>query len=411
MKDPQRMYNYYSSAATETVALQSKTPYIAQAAAIEGYEDAWGMANRENMAYLPVNHLDDKGQPLQIPQRQPPPAMPDAMLKGMEYTQNELMMVSGQFQSQFGENENAKSGKAINARQRQGDNATYHFIDNQAIALRHLGRILINLIPAIYDTKRILRLRGKDGTKKSVMVDPQATQALQAVEDKANAEAEMIFNPAVGQYDVTADIGPSYATRRQEAWNAISQILAQNADLGHVVGDLLFKNADFPGAEEIAERIRRTIPPNILGDGPPPEMQKLQEQSAEQQKKMTGIIAELQAKIAEMTMRSQNKQNNDAVSVYDAESRRITALSNAKPELGLDTIKPMVERVLFEMASGGLANGNQPQSPQGGMSPQGAQMPMGGNGDQSDGDVAQGAGDPTQAPQDAPPPDMQQGMA
>ena len=349
LKDPQRVYNYMTSANVETTALQTKTPFKGPAAAFEGYEADWASANKETLAYLPYNAFDDQGRPLPPPERETPPVASEAILRGMEVAQNEMMMASGQYQAQMGQNENAKSGKAIAERQRQGDNATYHFIDNLAISIRHLGRILIDLIPKIYDTKRVLLVEGQDKTKKKIVIDPQAQQALQVQQMKAGAAVEMIFNPNVGSYGVDEDVGPSYATRREEAWNAIGQILAMNHDLTAVIGDILFANADFPGADEIAERLRRAVNPALLGEAPPPQMQQMQQQAQEQIQRLTGLVNDLMEKLAHEKLKTAAKDAQKGIDAYQAETQRITAISNAQPELGIDMIRPVVMQTLREM--------------------------------------------------------------
>ncbi|TPG50185.1 hypothetical protein EAH75_01430 [Rhodanobacter glycinis] len=163
LKDPQRTYNYWTSAAVEFVALQSKTPYIAPVEAISGLEVYWESANRDNLALLPYNGLDDQGKAIPPPSRQAPPTFAPAYLQGLQVSGEELQAVSGQYEAQFGEKSNEKTGIAIQARQRKGDNATYHYIDHQAIAIRFTGRILIDLIPKIYDTKRVLRIVEENG--------------------------------------------------------------------------------------------------------------------------------------------------------------------------------------------------------------------------------------------------------
>jgi len=179
LKDPQRQYNYWTSASVEFAAMQSKTPWITPAKAIEGFETFWGNANRQNYAYLPYNHMDDTGEAIPAPTRQQPPSISPAYIEGMKISQQEMMMVSGQQQANFGEPGNEKSGKAINARQRQGENATYHFIDNEAIGLRYTGKILIDLYPKIYDTEnRVIKVIGEDGTETSVLIDPNAKAGL-----------------------------------------------------------------------------------------------------------------------------------------------------------------------------------------------------------------------------------------
>ena len=357
LKDPQRMYNYWMSEATTQVALQTKTPYIAPAEAIEGLENYWGKANLDESAVLPYNALGEAGVQIPPPQRTPAPQMANAYIEGMRLCENQLMMASGQYQSQFGENENAKSGKAINERQRQGDNATYHFIDNLAIATGYTGKILIDLIPKIYDTERVVRILAKDGTESQIQINPNAEQAYQDQGEQEDQSVAAIFNPNVGRYEVESDVGPGYATRRQEAFNAMTQIAAQNENFMQVAGDLLWKSADFPMADELAERWERIIPPNISGKGPSPEVQQLQ-----------GQLQQAQDAIAKLNEQLQSKDKDINIKAYDAESRRITAMGNAGPIITREDLQPLIVQTLREMFLGGAPE-------QDGVQPPAMQMP------------------------------------
>lgn len=345
LKDPQRIYNYWSSSAVENVALQTKTPWVADARSIEGLESYWETANRHNHSVLPYKGVDDAGQPIPPPNRVDPPTMATAYVQGMQVAQQEMMMASGQYEAQFGEQGNERSGKAINERQRQGDIATYHFIDNLAIGIRYTGKILIDLIPKIYDTPRVIKILADDGAEEEVEINPEAQQAYLQRQIANGKAVKSIFNPNVGKYDVIADVGPAYETKRQQAFDAISVILQQQPELVKVCGDLLFKAADFPMADEIAERLRRMVPANVLGDAPSPEVEALQQQMGQMQK----VIEELVTKVTEKQLEIKGKDAQRDVDIYDAITKRIAAISNAQPELGENEIKPVVAQTLAEM--------------------------------------------------------------
>jgi hypothetical protein len=338
LKDAQRMYNYNTSAEVEFGALQTKIPFIGPAEAFEGYEEYYASANLQNLGFLPYKHRDDAGAEIAAPQRVQPPQMSAVFLKGMEVAQQELMMASGQYQSQMGENENAKSGKAIAERQRQGDNATYHFVDNHAIMVRQVGRIVVDLIPKILDTTRIMRIRGDDGMMKNIIIDPQAQEAVQRKEDQDRKEVQIIFNPNVGEFAVEVDIGPSYATRRQEAWNAIVQILTQSPNLIPIVGDLLFQNADFPGADEIAQRLRRMAPPQALSDQMSPQDQQMQAHIGQ----LTQLVAELNQKLADKSADANIRAFEASVKAFEAMSKRLQVIGNAGPIVTRQDEEPLI---------------------------------------------------------------------
>lgn len=325
LKDPQRMYNYGSSACVEFIALQGKQPYVAPVEAVQGFEGYWSTANTENHSYLPYNGLDEAGNQIAAPQRQMPPTAAPAYITMMQNASEEMRMVSGQYDATMGAPSNETSGVAINQRQRQGDRATYHYIDNLGRAVRFTGKILLDLIPKIYDTPRVIRVLGKDDSEKTIQLEPQAQQAAQEQHDAMTNEVQVAFNPNVGVYDVVADIGPAYQTRREEAFNALTQIASQNPQMMQVAGDLIMKAADFPMADELAERLERMVPANIKGDAPPPEVEQLTQQLQQMQQNMGTLVKQL----ADASSDRQSKEASLEVDKYKAETERMKVLGEA----------------------------------------------------------------------------------
>ena len=329
LKDPQRMYNYFSSASVEQVALQTKVPWLASVQSIEGHEAVWRTANIDNPSMLPYNAVNDDGTPIPPPERINPPVSSQGYLQSMETAKQELMLVSGQYEATMGQRSNEVSGKAIDGRQRQGENATYHFIDNNAIAIKFTAKILYDLYPKIYDTNRVLKIIGEDGSETDIMLDPQATQAHQEVQKRNEQKASIIFNPNVGKYDIYCDIGPAYATRRQEAWNAITQIIKTDGALVPIVGDLLFRSADFPNADKIAERLERMVPPQAKGIGPSPQEQQMQQQIQKDQaqiKHLSTLLENYIRDLADAKSKIKSKDEMRDIDVFDAYTKRIAAL-------------------------------------------------------------------------------------
>ena len=372
--DPQRIYNINSSANVEFGALQTKSPLTASPEAIEGFEDLYARANIDNISVLPFNEYNEQGQQLRQPSRIAAPVSSPAYVEQMKIAQEEMMMVSGQYQAQMGENENAKSGVAINARQRQGDRATYHFIDNQAIAIRYTGKILIDLIPKIYDTKRVMRIEAKDNTIMNVTIDPDASKPLQKVDpsqqqgqppsDNNQQIIDVIFNPSVGMYDVQSDTGPSFATRRQEAFNALTQIAAQNKEFMGIAGDILWKVADFPEAQVLAQRWRKIIPPNITGDGPDPQQELLMHQASDHIEQLTAQLQAMAQKVQDKDRELSVKERAQALSEtktavaeiredFRALTERITAIGNSGPAFSAEQIMPLMRQVVLEALQAG----------------------------------------------------------
>lgn len=356
--DQQRMANYNASASIEFGALQSKIPYIGPLAAFEGVESIWKDANTTNPAYLPFKHLDDDGNPIPAPVRQQPPMGAPVFQQGFRDAIEQMFLASGQNQADFGMPSNEKSGVAIQQRQRQGDNATYHYIDHQSSSITFTGKQLIDLIPKVYDTKRQVLMRDEAGKEAEVTVDPNAPQAYQSQKTGQDKE-EVVLNPRLGVYDVQADTGPAYATRRQEAFEAYTTILSQNKELTSLIGDIALRFADFPGAEEAAQRLRRMVPQQALEDGPPPDVIKLQQQI----KAMEDLVGELNQKLAskdaEIAIKHANVQvqhgknaigqEKNALDAYRAQSDRLSALKDAfgsDPEGVMHLLRAVVDEAL-----------------------------------------------------------------
>jgi hypothetical protein len=345
---------------------------VARADAIEGREEQWATANLKNWSVLVHNALDEQGNPIPPPAREPPPQMAQAYIQGMTIARQDLMSVTGQYQAELGMPSNERSGIAIQQRQRQGDTATYHYIDNQAKAIRQIGRILIDLIPKIYDTRRVVMTLAEDGDENRVMVAPDHPEAHQFVgpgpngqpqplspgdaqkmqDDPERPDPSIIFNPNVGTYDVEADVGPAYGTQRQEAANAFSQIMAQNPAAFQVVGDFWAANSDFPGAQELADRLKRGLPPQYRA-GPDPQVQQVQQQAQQAIGKAQQLlqnadqeIAQLKQQLATVQMQKQDKDDENKIKDYDAETRRLAAVGNIDPTSLAIIVRQMVQDVL-----------------------------------------------------------------
>lgn len=330
LKDPQRMYNYWSSAAVEFGALQSKIPWVLPLEATSGVEQYWANANKVNYAYLPYKALLDDGKLLPPPQRAQPPVAAQAFLAGMQTAANELMMVSGQYQSQMGEQSNERTGVAIQERQRQGDTATYHYISNLASAIRYTGRILLDLIPHVYDTARTLQIMQEDGDETTLNLDPGQKQA--AIQIQRGEEISRILNPSVGRYEVQSNVGPAFATRRQEAFEAMIKLAQASPDLMARAGDLVMRAADFPMAEELAERLK----PAAVD----PAVQQLQQQVKGLQEANATLMQQLAQQKTKHTAVEQQKD----IDTYKAETDRITALSKVDPI----SLAPLVQQLVRE---------------------------------------------------------------
>ena len=328
-KDAQRMYNVAQSAITERIMLAPKAPWAAPVAAIEGYEDKWETANSANHSYLPYNHADDQGDPIPPPTRVQPATVEPGLQQVLMGAADDIKATTGQYDASLGQRSNETSGKAIMARQREGDNATFHYVDNLARAVRHVGRIILDMIPTVYDAPRVARLLGEDSAESFAYVDPGLPQPYGEMKDD-QGNIRRIFNPNVGQYDVMVTTGPSFTTRRMEAFEAMSQMTQANPQLWQVIGDQLVRSMDWPGADDMAERLKLTLLPQV--------QQMLGEQGEE-----TQIPPQVQAQIEQMGM--QIEQMGQALQQASSEADKTR---NESAKLMLEGEKVEVERYRAE---------------------------------------------------------------
>jgi hypothetical protein len=340
-KDAQRMYNYWVSQEAEMLALAPKAPFIGYGGQFEGYEQQWKTANTNNWPYLEVNPdvTDGQGAVLPLPQRAQPPMASSGLLQAKAGAAEDIKSATGQYNASLGMTSNERSGKAILARQREGDIGTYHYVDNLARAIRHIGRQLVDLIPKIYDTERIARIIGEDGEPDTVKMNPMQEEPVKRITDQEGNLIEKIYNPAVGKYDVRVITGPGYATKRQEALESMAQLLQGNPQLWQVAGDLFVKNMDWPGAQDLAKRFKKTIDPKVLADEDDPALAAANQQMEAMAAEMENMFQMLQNVNQSMEAREmQIKQFEADIKAYQAETQRISAVQAGMSEQQIQDI-------------------------------------------------------------------------
>jgi hypothetical protein len=351
------MYNYWVSQEAEMLALAPKAPFIGYGGQFEGYETQWKTANTTNWPYLEVNPdvTDGQGVVLPLPARAQPPMASSGLLQAKAGASEDIKASTGQYNASLGMSSNERSGKAILARQREGDVGTYHYGDNLARGVRHIVRQLVDLIPKVYDTQRVARIIGIDGETKMVKLNPDQPEAVNKIM-QGDVVIEKIYNPSVGKYDVVVATGPGYATKRQEALEAMAQLLQGNPQLWSVAGDLFVKNMDWPGAQEMAKRFAKTIDPKLMEDGDKsPDLQ-----AAEQQMQAMGQeLDQLHQMLNNVgkSIEAQDMQRKDfeaQVKAFEAETKRMQAF---EASMSPDQIQDIVLGTVHGMiTSGDLIN-------------------------------------------------------
>lgn len=345
-KDPQRMLNFWKSAATEIFALQPKTPWVGAKGQFASYSQQWTDANRINLPYLEYDVvLDENNVQAPPPQRAVPPTPPPGMLQEAMACADAIKATVGLHDAYMGQQTNDISGKAIISRQMQGDNATFHFIDNLSVAIRHVGRILICIIPLVYSGDRIVRILGEDGAEslvplgRPVVKDGKGFRVATPQDD--NQVAKVIKLDA-GKYDVVVEVGPSYGTKRQELANAIVEIAKVKPEIMNIAGDLFVKALDIPNNEEIAKRIRATMDPALLGDDV--EAQRLQQ--------LTQALNDVQSKLQLTEEALLAKKNNQEFE----NSLEMKKVENDTEKLKIDMVLAQAQLMKIKAETGVVAN-------------------------------------------------------
>ncbi|NDD55557.1 hypothetical protein EBZ39_17110, partial [bacterium] len=336
-KDAQRMYNYWQTSMTESVALAPKAKWLIAEGQDEGHENEWAQANIKSAAVLRYKQKDIEGQPAPPPTRLQPEPPPVGIMTAAESINKDLQAVVGIVDPNQLPQGNI-SGKALMGQQQQIDLSNFHYFDNLTRSIRHTGKIILDLIPKIYDRERVLRIIGADGQPEMVTLNERKVDEL---------GVEKILNDVtVGEYDVVMDTGPGYQSKRLEAVNAMMPLLANNEQLFQIAGDLVFRNMDFPGADVIADRLAAANPMAQIDEKTdlPPQVQMQIMQAKQNMDAMAQQIEALQMeirnrgqiaqikeegatrrKLMEVTARAHNTETMAEVKVNDQNTRSITS--------------------------------------------------------------------------------------
>ena len=306
-KDPQRMYNFWQTSLTESVALAPKAKWLLAEGQDEGHENEWAQANIKSMPVLRYKQTDIDGKPAPVPQRLQPEPPPAGIMAAAQSMTTDLMQVVGIFDPAQLPTGNI-SGKALQGQQQQVDMTNFHYYDNLTRSIRQCGRVILDLIPKIYDRERVMRIIGDDG-KPEILTINQFGQDEEGI-------TKILNDVTVGDYDIVMDTGPGYNSKRQEAVESMMALFAADPALIQQAGDLLVRNMDFPGAETIADRLAVNNPLAKVDDKskvPPRVQMELQQLSAQNQ--------QLQKAVQDMQVYIQQRQDIEGVK-QNAETKR-----------------------------------------------------------------------------------------
>lgn len=322
-KDAQRNFNYWRTTSTELVALAPKAPFIGAVGQFDTDADKWARANTDA---LPFIEYDPVQGAMGAPQRQPFAGVPAGALQEALNASDDMKSIIGLYDASIGARSNETSGRAINARRAEGDTSTFHFIDNQARAIRYTGLLLIDLIPHVYSKPRMMRIMGTDKQAQTVPVNQPLNNGQVAEDGTAQ-----IYNLTVGKYDLTVDTGPSFQTRREEAAYGMTELIRAYPPSAAVIAPKLAKAQDWPDAEDVAAELEKLSPTAGQNNPQVQQMQMQMQQMQQQMQQMGQQLQQEQQKAQALAMDKQLEAQKLEIDMFNAQTNRMKAVKEGEP--------------------------------------------------------------------------------
>ena len=366
---PQQAYNHAVSEIRAYMDQAPKAPWIASVRAVRGLEPLWERASVESRGFLPYNDIDDGGQPIPAPSRMTPTINLQNLMSSAENARGDIQATLGMYAANIGQASNETSGVAIDARKEQGEASTAHFPSHLAASLGQVGRLILEMVPRLIDTKRQIRIMGIDAKPGQVTIDPKQEKPVSEGEGRG-----IVINPTVGKYDVRVVVGASYSTQRAQAQEAYTEMMRANPQIMPAIAPLWAQTLDVPNTDKLAQVLTAMAPPEvreILQPGEDGESkEQLKSKLADAQKAMeeaTRLAKDAQAdadqahaKLAEQA--EEMAQHDDEVSIkaYEAMTNRLKVTGvMMRPE----EVEAVVQQMVMAMLSQPMPTEDAEQSP------------------------------------------------
>lgn len=332
-KDSQKMLNYMASSAARRIASANKSPWIVDMKSIAAYKQTWNQANTSNAPYLPYDAFDVNraGQPNPPPQRADQTGQIQDLLLAAQKFENDLKATIGIYDAGLGATPNDQSGIAIKTLAQQGQNANFHFSDNLSSSLKRLGDVLVDIIPSIYDTPRIVKSVGADTQARLVKIN-------QLIQEKGRM-VEYNIRDAAGHYGVTINSGPAYATQKMAAIEQMTELMRINPAIAPYIQDIIAGNMDFEGKDVVRARLMKVLAiqaPQVLED---PEQEDIPPQAMAAMQQQTAIIEQLSAQMQQLQGEYQNLLVQVQTKTIEHEQSMQKATHDAQLEMQLQAQK------------------------------------------------------------------------
>lgn len=327
-KQAQAHFNLWKSIEADLLLNMPKAQWLAPMSSTESFREEW--TNPDFATVLRYQDKDANGNQLARPERITPPTPPTGIIGAARMAVDDIKATMGLYSASIGARGNETSGVAIQARKIEGDVATFHFGDNLTKSIQHCGRVIVEALPEVYDTARYVQI-----------VTPEEETRQIGINGQMAPDQEQSYDFTKGTYTVKVVTGASFTTKRQETADFLQKMIQAYPDTMMIGGDLFFKNLDMPGANAIAERLKKVIEsrtPGLTDEGAQQDVQKEQMQATIQQ--MTQVIQALEGQMAQMQQSFDSKQAEIELKAQSA----MTDAETDRMKLLLDEQKLQFER-------------------------------------------------------------------
>ena len=323
---PQQAYNYHRSEMLAYMGQAPKSPWITPIRAIQGLEALWDRASVDQRAYLPYHDVDEQNQPIAAPQRNAVAINLANHATEAERSAMDIQAALGMYQANLGAPSNETSGVAIDARKEQGESSTANFPAHLSASVGQVGRIVMQMVPRLIDTRRQLRILGVDMSPGTVTLDPKQPEAFK------ETQQGLSINPNVGRYDVRVVAGASFATQRSQAQQAFAEMMRGSPEMMPVVAPFWAQTLDIPNADKLAQAfaamapgpVKAILQPEGQQDGPTTaELMAQIEQLQQALQEATSIAHEAEQDLSEATAKCEDKEAENEIRRYEAETNRL----------------------------------------------------------------------------------------
>lgn len=317
-KDPQRLFNYWKSTEANILQKNQDELTVVDAKATQSYPE-WDDPSKYK--HLRYDYLDESGKPRPAPAKIGSAQVPVGILNASESAKTLIADTLNMHAPQMGQDVNQQSGKAIGLLQRQGETSQFHFQDNDNKSIRHCGRILLGLFPVYYDTPMVRRIIGADGESEMARLNAKP----QNEDEMAKAIDGVLNDMSVGRYDVRMDTGPSFNTQREQSFQLMMQLAQFAPNIMQAAGDLIIKDSPLLNSKQIAERVKKLMPPQVLEDG-----QINPEQAKAQIAQLDQAVQQLMAELETLQKEAQDKVEDRNIEVIKAQLQAQTSIKVAE---------------------------------------------------------------------------------